>query len=90
MYLMLQQNHPDDYVIATGTSSSLEEFVASTFSYLNLDWHDHVIVDNSLLRPTDLAVGKGNPQKAKNQLGWEARYKMPDVVKMMIAARLGK
>jgi GDPmannose 4,6-dehydratase len=88
MYLMLQQDHPDDYVIATGESTSLEDFVAAAFTSVNLDWHDHVVVDNSLFRPTDLAMGKGNPSKAKIQLGWEARYKMQDVVKMMVNARL--
>ncbi|MBO1050739.1 MAG: GDP-mannose 4,6-dehydratase [Dolichospermum sp. DET73] len=88
MYLMLQQSQPDDYVIATGESTSLEDFVAAAFVSVNLDWHDHVVVDSNLFRPTDLAVGKGNPSKAKNQLGWEARYKMQDVVKMMVDARL--
>jgi len=87
MYLMLQQSQPDDYVIATGESTSLEDFVAAAFVSVNLDWHDYVVVDSSLLRPTDLAVGKGNPGKAKRQLGWEAKYKMPDVVKMMVDAR---
>ncbi len=88
--LMLQQAQPDDYVIATGESSSLEDFVAAAFTSVNLDWHDHVVVDSSLFRPTDLAIGKGNPHKAKNQLGWEAKYKMQDVVKMMVKARLSK
>jgi len=74
MYLMLQQSQPDDYVIATGESTSLEDFVAAAFASVNLEWRDHVIVDSSLFRPTDLAVGKGNPSKAKNQLGWEAKY----------------
>jgi GDPmannose 4,6-dehydratase len=90
MYLMLQQAQPDDYVIATGESSSLADFVNTAFTSLNLDWHDHVVVDSSLFRPTDLAIGKGNPNKAKNQLGWEAKYKMQDVVKMMVKARLSK
>jgi GDPmannose 4,6-dehydratase len=90
MYLMLQQKQPDDYVVATGESSSLEQFVTSAFASINLDWHDHVVVDSSLLRPTDLAVGKGNPTKAKIQLGWEAKYKMQDVVRMMVNAKLEK
>ncbi|MEI6442049.1 MAG: GDP-mannose 4,6-dehydratase [Nostocales cyanobacterium ELA583] len=90
MYLMLQQSQPDDYVIATGESTSLEDFVAAAFTSLNLEWRDYVVVDNSLLRPTDLAVGRGNPAKAKIQLGWEAKYKMQDVVKMMVNAKLDK
>ncbi|MDD1421343.1 GDP-mannose 4,6-dehydratase [Dolichospermum sp. ST_sed1] len=88
MYLMLQQSQPDDYVVATGQSSSLEQFVTSAFASINLDWQDHVVIDSSLFRPTDLAVGKGNPTKAKIQLGWEAKYKMRDVVRMMVNAKL--
>jgi GDPmannose 4,6-dehydratase len=90
MYLMLQQDQPDDYVIATGDSSELEDFVAAAFTSVNLNWQDHVVVDKSLFRPTELAIGKGNPEKAKNNLEWEAKYKMPDVVKMMVNAKLGK
>ena len=86
MYLMLQQEQPDDYVIATGQSYSLEEFVIDAFHCAGLNWQDHVVTDNSLLRPTDLAVSKGNPHKAKEKLGWQAQYKMPDVVRMMIEA----
>ncbi|MDZ7960408.1 MAG: GDP-mannose 4,6-dehydratase [Aulosira sp. DedQUE10] len=90
MYLMLQQEQPDDYVIATGESSSLEDFVAAAFACVNLDWREHTVIDNSLLRPTDLAVGGGNPAKAKNNLRWQAKYKMKDVVQMMVKARLAK
>ncbi|MEH1929798.1 GDP-mannose 4,6-dehydratase [Nostoc sp.] len=87
MYLMLQQSQPDDYVIATGESSSLEDFVAAAFASVNLDWRNHVVIDNSLLRPTDLAVGRGNPVKAKDKLGWQAKYKMKQVVQMMVEAK---
>lgn len=87
MYLMLQQTQPDDYVIATGKSYKLEEFVAEAFKCVNLNWQDHLVTDQSLLRPTDLAISKANPGKAKEKLGWEAKYKMPDVVKMMIESR---
>ncbi|OUL30800.1 GDP-mannose 4,6-dehydratase [Nostoc sp. 106C] len=90
MYLMLQQEQPDDYVIATGESSSLEDFVAAAFASVDLDWRKHVVIDSSLLRPTDLAVGRGNPAKAKNKLGWQAKYKTKDVVQMMVQARLAK
>jgi GDPmannose 4,6-dehydratase len=87
MYLMLQQPQADDYVIATGESSSLADFVATAFAAVNLDWHEHVVIDDGLLRPTDLAVGRGNPSKAKTILGWEAKYRMKDVVQMMSAAK---
>jgi GDPmannose 4,6-dehydratase len=85
MYLMLQQDQPDDYVIATGTSQKLADFVASAFAEFNLDWEEHVITDKSLLRPTDIALGKGNPAKAKQKLGWQAQYQMQDIVRMMLS-----
>ena len=90
MYLMLQQPQPDDYVIATGNSYKLEEFVAEAFACVGLDWREHTITSPSLFRPTDLAISRANPAKAKNILGWEAQYKMPDIVKMMISARLNQ
>ncbi|MGH2416305.1 MAG: GDP-mannose 4,6-dehydratase, partial [Microcystaceae cyanobacterium] len=88
MYLMLQQNEPDDYVIATGESHKLEEFVAMTFACVGLDWHNHVITDASLLRPTDLAISRGNPAKAAENLKWQAKHKMPDIVRLMVESRL--
>jgi GDPmannose 4,6-dehydratase len=88
MYMMLQQDKPDDYIIATGETCSLEDFIQYTFKYLNLDWEKNVIVDESLFRPTDLTFGGGNPTNAKNQLGWEAKYKVQDIVSMMVDARL--
>lgn len=86
MYLMLQQEQPDDYAIATGESSKLEEFVAAVFTCLGLDWREHIVIDASLLRPTDIAVGRGNPAKARERLGWQAQYKMKDVARMMVEA----
>lgn len=88
MYLMLQQSQAGDYVIATGESCLLEDFVAAAFAAVGLDWREHVEIDDSLLRPTDLAVGRGNPGKAKDILGWEAKYRMKDVVQMMSAGRI--
>ncbi|MGE5658361.1 MAG: GDP-mannose 4,6-dehydratase [Actinomycetota bacterium] len=87
MYLMLQQEEADDYVIATGESYALEEFVAEAFAYLGLDWREHTASDRSLYRPTEIAVGRGNPSKAKEKLGWEAKYKMRDVVRMMVEGK---
>ena len=86
MMLMLQKQEPSDYVIATGQSSSLAEFIAEAFDAVGLNWQDFVRVDPNLMRPTDLAVGLGNPQKAKEQLGWQAKYRAKDVVKMMVKA----
>ena len=88
MYLMLQQEEPDDYVIATGETYALESFIETAFSCVGLDWKTCVKSDSNLLRPTDIAVGRGNPGKAEQKLGWKAKYKMPDVVKMMIEAKL--
>ncbi|GAB4370604.1 MAG: GDP-mannose 4,6-dehydratase [Elainellaceae cyanobacterium] len=86
MYQMLQQEHPDDYVIATGSTHSLEEFVAEVFAYLGLDWHKHVQVDCNLFRPTDIAISRGNAAKAKENLGWQAKYDMKAVAQMMVDA----
>lgn len=88
MYLMLQQPQPDDYVIATGQSYSLGEFVAQTFDCLDLNWQDHVIINQSLFRPTDIVYSGGNPAKAQTQLGWKAQYKMPEIVQMMIKNKI--
>ncbi|MGL5081989.1 MAG: GDP-mannose 4,6-dehydratase [Microcoleaceae cyanobacterium] len=87
MYLMLQHETPDDYVIATGETYALQDFVIAAFDCVGLNWQDHVATDPELLRPTDIAVGRANPAKAKEKLGWSARYKMPQVVQMMVEAR---
>jgi GDPmannose 4,6-dehydratase len=88
MYLMLQQEQPDDFVISTGQSYTLEDFVSKAFATVGLDWRSHVEIDHNLFRPTDLAGGLGDPSKAKGKLGWQARYQMPDVVKMMVSNTL--
>ncbi len=84
MWLMLQQPSPDDYVIATGESNPLKDFVVEVFNQVGLDWRDHVVSDPTLLRPTELMVGRANPAKALNQLGWAARSKMRDVARLMV------
>ncbi|MGF1497742.1 MAG: GDP-mannose 4,6-dehydratase [Elainellaceae cyanobacterium] len=86
MHAMLQQETPDDYVIATGETNSLEDFVAEAFAYLGLDWHKHVEVDKELFRPTDLSISRGNAAKAETKLGWRAKYTMKDVAHMMVDA----
>jgi GDPmannose 4,6-dehydratase len=86
MHLILQQDDPDDYVIATGQTNSLEEFVAEVFAYLGLNWQDHVEIDKSLFRPTDIAVSGGDASKAHTKLGWQAKYAMKDVAHMMVDA----
>jgi len=88
MWRMLQLNVPEDFVIATGRTYCLEEFVAEAFMAVNLDWRDHVQNDPSLLRPSDILVGRADPTKAKEMLDWQAEYQMHDVVCMMIQAEL--
>lgn len=83
MWLMLQQEKPQDYVIATGVTMSLEEFVQAAFSQAGLNWRDYVEQDPALFRPTDLAVGRADPTKAYRELGWKATTKGVDVVKKM-------
>jgi GDPmannose 4,6-dehydratase len=88
IWRMLQQDSPDDFVIATGETNSLLEFVSQTFAYLGLDWREYVSTNASLLRPSEIMVSRGNPAKAEKQLGWKARYTMDDVIRMMIEAEL--
>lgn len=86
MWRMLQQPSPQDFVIATGETHTLEEFVNESFTSLGLNWGDHVEHAGELLRPTDLLVSRADPTKARHQLGWTAKYKMGDVVRGMLAA----
>ena len=83
MWLMLQQENPQNFVIATGTTITLEEFVRAAFDQAGLNWRDHVIQDPGLLRPTDLPVGRANPSKAHEELGWKANTKGVSVVERM-------
>lgn len=86
MYRMLQQDKPDDYVIATGETRPLRDFVELAFQHVGLDWREHTVIDQSLLRPTELLVGRANPAKAASQLGWSARFHMEDVARLMVQA----
>jgi len=88
MYLMLQQDKPDDYVIATGKTISIEQFVEKTFAYFNIDYKTKISFDNSLFRPTDISFSQGNPKKAKEKLGWAPTYHVDDVIRMMIEEAL--
>lgn len=85
MWRMLQQPQPQDFVIATGETHTLEAFVAATFAALGLDWRSHVEQAEAFMRPTDLLIGRADPRKAERLLGWKAQYTMPDVVRMMLA-----
>ena len=83
MWLMLQQNNPQDFVIATGNTMTLEEFVGTAFSQAGLDWKKYTIQDPELFRPTDLNMSCADPSKAFQGLGWKAETKAEEVVKKM-------
>jgi len=84
MWRMLQTEVADDFVIATGESNLLADFVAAAFSEVDLDWRQYVVQDTELFRPSEIAYSRGNAQKAKRLLGWEAKWKMREVVHEMI------
>jgi GDPmannose 4,6-dehydratase len=86
MYSMIRADSPEDYVIATGETRKLEEFVCAAFEHVGLNWRKHVIVEKNLFRPTDIMIGRGNASKATQKLGWSARCKMEDVARMMVQA----
>jgi GDPmannose 4,6-dehydratase len=83
MWRMLQRDAPDDFVIATGESHTLQEFVAAMFAEHGLDWRDHVEMRPELLRPSDIRYSRGNPSKAKQVLGWEATTRFAELVKKL-------
>ena len=86
MWRMLQRDAADDYVIATGEPYGLEDFVRLAFEAVDLDWREHTEVSPGLLRASDIRTSAGNAGKARQRLGWEATYRAPDVVRMMVAA----
>jgi GDPmannose 4,6-dehydratase len=86
MWLMLQQDKPDDYVIATGETHTVREFVEEAFAHVGLDWKQYVKFDARYLRPTEVDLLIGDPTKAKKQLGWEPKVKFKELVKIMVDA----
>lgn len=86
MWLMLQQELPSDYVIATGETNTLEAFISAVFDANGLDWQDYVISDPTLLRPSEIMISCGLAEKAAKELGWCASHCMDDVAKMMVDA----
>lgn len=86
MWRMLQGDTAEDFVIATGQSYSLEQFVIEAFSQLGMDWRRHTEISDDLFRPTDISVGRGDASKAERQLKWKAQFRMPQVVAMMLQA----
>ncbi len=88
MWKMLQKDRPDDYVLATGETHSVREFLEAVFGYLNLTWQDYVEIDSRLFRPTEVDLLQGNAQKAKDVLGWEPKVKFAELARLMVEAEL--
>lgn len=88
MWMMLQQDKPDDYVVATGEKHSVRELVDLAFSYLDLDWKKHVEIDPRLYRPAEVNTLRGDATKARAVLKWEPTVTFPDLVRMMVDADL--
>ena len=90
MWLMLQQNEPDDYVVATGEAHSVQELVEVAFAHVGLDWEKHVGVDQRYLRPAEVDHLIGNPEKARRQLGWSPTVDFKGLVTMMVDADMAR
>jgi len=86
MWLMLQQDEPDDYVVASGETHSVKEFVMEAFGYLDLDWEKYVIQDPRFYRPAEVDLLVGDPSKAGAKLGWEPTVDLPQLVRLMVDA----
>ena len=84
MWIMLQQDNPDDYVIATGVTTTLEDYVSQVFDFYNLDWKDYVSHSKALVRPLDIQNSHADPSKAEKILGWSASVKMPNLIEKLI------
>lgn len=84
MWLMLQQEHPSDYVVATGISATVREFAKAAFLRADLDWEEHIEIDKKYLRPTEVDALIGDPSKAKKLLGWEAKTDWQELAKLMV------
>lgn len=90
MWLMLQTDEPDDFVIATGETHSVREFLEEAFGYLNLEWEKYVKIDQKYLRPAEVDLLIGDPSKALTKLGWKPRVKFRDLVRIMVDADMNE
>ena len=90
MWRILQQEKPEDYIIATGTSCKLREFVAAVFETLNLNWEEHVIHNEALLRPSDIMQSRAQPAKAEKLLNWKAETTYQDVARKLVSTELNR
>ena len=90
MWMMLQQDAPDDYVVATGEKHSVRHLVELAFSHVGLDWQEHVEIDPSLLRPAEVNTLRGDAAKARRVLGWQPELDFPGLVRMMVDADVAR
>jgi GDPmannose 4,6-dehydratase len=88
MWLMLQQDKPDDYVVATGETHSIREFLDEVFGYLGMDWHEHVEIDPRYFRPTEVDILLGDAGKARTMLGWKPRVTFKELARLMTQSDL--
>ena len=86
MWLMLQQSEPDDFVVAMGETHSVQEFVELAFGHAGLDWKKYVVIDPKFMRPAEVDLLVGSPEKAKTKLGWKPKVSFPELVRMMVDA----
>ena len=88
MWLMLQQDEPRDYVVATGETQSVQDLVAAAFEHAGLDWREHVVLDERFVRPAEVDLLIGDPAKARDELGWSPEVDFGELVRMMVDADL--
>ena len=88
MWLMLQQDEPDDYVIGTGETHSIREFCEAAFSHVGLKWEDYVVQDERFMRPAEVDLLLSDPSKAKEKLGWQPKVNFEELVKMMVDSEM--
>ena len=88
MHLMLQQDHPDDYVIGTGETHSIREFLDEAFGYMDMDWKQYVEIDPRYFRPTEVDYLLADPSKAREKLGWQPKVHFRQLVRIMVDADL--
>ena len=86
MWRMLQQDEPDDYVVATGDTHTIREFLEAAFTQVDLNWEDYVEIDPRYFRPTEVELLVGDPAKAREKLGWEPKVKFAGLAKLMVDA----
>jgi GDPmannose 4,6-dehydratase len=88
MWMMLQQDRPSDYVVATGVGATVQQFVEVAFAHAGLNWQDHLEIDKKYIRPTEVNALIGDPSKAQRELGWSAKTHWQDLAKLMVDADL--